>query len=675
MKFEDYLEENAAKRLSNRTVVGIDIGSRQAKAVLLKNGHLYCALIPTGFVMKETADQLLEILYREGDIRRKDIEYIVVTGYGRVSLKFEDIPYRPVTEISCHGKGAHYIGKDVRTIIDIGGQDSKVIKIDPEDGKVLDFAMNDKCAAGTGRFLERIANVLGYDVTEIGDASLKAEAPVSIDSTCVVFAESEVVSSRAKGESPENLAAGIHNSVAKRVSGLLSKVGIESNVLFTGGVSNNRGMRKAFEDLLRIKIVDSRLNTVYAGALGAATFAAEYAQQSIPTAGTETDLPDFRLDMTSYYRALETARDEYVNKSAGKKANVAYTCNYTPMEILAAANVSYLRLLHKGTPEEVIAGETLTQSMMCDWNKSIVGGFIKKRPEQQAIDKLYSFFSCRCMKNTIEAINEYYVPTAIYNVPRKRHSDTAKEFLVSEILAFKQDLEELTKETISEDRIREKTIEYNKAKAYIRDIAEYRKKGVPLISSSEFQDIIKGYYTIPVDKLLIELQKLKVQLKTAKPSTGNKLRLMLTGGSVADGDDKITRIIEQELGEIIVVEDNCTGIKPLNIDVETDADGNIIEQLSEAYLGQAPCARMYNTEEMIKNSMKLAEEYAVDGIILYYLKFCPCYGMVEKLYSDVCQEKNIPLIIISGDYSEGDEGQVKTRLEAFTEMIWERKGI
>lgn len=673
MKFEDVLQENRTDELDGKTTVGIDIGSRQAKAVLLHQGNLYTALIPTGFIMQECADELLELLLGEAGLQRNAIDYIVVTGYGRIALKFKDIPYRMVTEIACHGMGAHYLGKDVHTIIDIGGQDSKVIRINPENGNVDNFAMNDKCAAGTGRFLEKIANVLGYDVTEIGEVSLRADAPEKIDSTCVVFAESEVVSARAKGVKVENIAAGIHQSVAKRVSGLLNRVGIESNVLFTGGVSNNIGMKKAFEDLLGIEIAESRLNTVYAGALGAAVFAADYAKRNLPAVTWEEEPEqEFSLDLESFRRAQRRAKEAFIHKSAGKKAYVAYTCVYTPIEVLAAADVSYIRLLHRGSPDELIAGETLTQSMLCDFAKSIIGGFMKKTPEFNAIEKLYTFYTCGCMKSIVESVNELYVPAVVYNLPRKRTEASEIPFLASEIRAFKEDLEKLTGEKIEDEAIREKIAAYNLARQHIREIAEYRKGDFPLVRSSEFQELIKGFFTIPVEELLVELGGIKEQLQHARQPKKKKIRLLLTGGIIADGDDKITRILEG-LGVEIVAEDNCTGIKPVSFQVPEQEDGDVYEQLAEAYLGKAPCSRMYPKEDMLDYTGNLAKEYDIDGVVVYYLKFCPSYSVEEKLYRNLFKKAGIPLIIIAGDYSVGDEGQIKTRLEAFVELIEQKK--
>lgn len=672
MKFEEIFQEKWIHDIADQTAVGIDIGSRQAKAVLLHKGNVYTELIPTGFFMQETADELLERLLRAAEIERKDIEYIVVTGYGRIALKFDDIRYRMVTEIACHGKGAHYIGDNVHTIIDIGGQDSKVIKINPEDGSVVNFVMNDKCAAGTGTFLEKISGILGLDVTEIGDVSLKADNPSKIDSTCVVFAESEVVSNRAKGATVENLAAGIHQSVANRVNGLLSRVGIESNVLFTGGVSKNIGMKKAIEDILGVKIAESKLDTVFAGALGAAIFATEFAEKNLPTVVIEEEVKEeFSLNLASFRKAEAKAKDQFIHKTAGTKAYVGYTCVYTPIEVLAAANVSYVRLLHKGTPDEVIAGEALAQSMLCDYIKSIIGGFMKKDPLTCSIEKLYSFYTCTCMYAAIESIGQLYVPTAVYNLPRKRREESSRLVLASEIKAFKEDLEKLTGEPIAEETLREKINAYNKARKYMREIAEFRKGDAPLLTSSEYQELVRGFFTIPVDDLLSELEKLKAQLAHATKPTKRKIRLLLTGGIVAEGDNKITKILE-ELGVSIVVEDNCTGIKPLSFDVDNHENGDVYEQLADAYLGKAPCSRMVPKEDMLDYSIRLAQEYKVDGVVLYYLKFCPSYSFEEKLYQDLFQKHNIPLIILSGDYSVGDEGQLKTRLEAFIELLQQR---
>ncbi|MDR3354364.1 MAG: acyl-CoA dehydratase activase, partial [Synergistaceae bacterium] len=244
-------------------VIGIDIGSRSSKAALLHDGKLYTALLGTGYNMQETANELLGVLFENAGIALDDIDYIVGTGYGRVALKFGNVPLQIVSEISCHGMGVHFLDASTRTIIDIGGQDSKAIKIDAQTGKVINFVMNDKCAAGTGRFLEKVANILGYTTQELGEVSLRAKKEIPINSTCVVFAESEIISLCAAGERPEDIAASVHNSTASRVYTLIKRVDMEPGLRFSGGVSNNDGMIRAFEDLTGESIPKTKLDAIF----------------------------------------------------------------------------------------------------------------------------------------------------------------------------------------------------------------------------------------------------------------------------------------------------------------------------------------------------------------------------------------------------------------------------
>jgi len=273
MRVAEAIDSRQLPLISERRVIGIDIGSRTGKAVLLAGGNLYTAITPTGVHTQETADKLFKKLLKQTGLAQSDVEYIVGTGYGRVALEFGDIPHKIVTEISCHAMGAHILNADVRSIVDIGGQDSKAIRVDPRNGKVVEFIMNDKCAAGTGRFLEKAAHLLELTTEQLGGEALKATKPSDISSQCVVFAESEVISLKAKGESRADIAAGIHIATARRVKNLFNRIGLEGELVFTGGVSNNLGMRKAVEDVLGHAISTVKLDSIYAGALGAAVLA------------------------------------------------------------------------------------------------------------------------------------------------------------------------------------------------------------------------------------------------------------------------------------------------------------------------------------------------------------------------------------------------------------------
>jgi predicted CoA-substrate-specific enzyme activase len=268
---------------SKYPVVGLDIGSRGSKGILIHEDAVFSAFIPTGLYMQETADELLARLLAESGFARADIACVTGTGYGRISLKYDDVIYQVVTEISCHAMGAHAVLPETRTIIDIGGQDSKAIKIDPATGKVVEFVMNDKCAAGTGRFLEKAAALLGIELNELGPVALESKDPAPVSSQCVVFAESEMISLRARGErnhdleARANIAAGVHLSAARRVHNLLGRIGIEPGLAFTGGVSNNPGMWHVLETLLKAKFQIPKIDLIYAGALGAAVYSGKKA--------------------------------------------------------------------------------------------------------------------------------------------------------------------------------------------------------------------------------------------------------------------------------------------------------------------------------------------------------------------------------------------------------------
>ena len=249
---------------------GIDIGSITAKAALIRDGRLAGTRLQfTGYNAQKAGKAVLDALLADIGIGPHEIDAIVSTGYGRNSLDFAD---RAITEITCHGTGAHFMDPEVRFVIDVGGQDSKVIKIN-EAGKVLDFAMNDKCAAGTGRFLEVMARALEADLDAFGQLSAAADAPAAISSICTVFAESEVISLISSGASRENIIAGIHESVASRISAMARRVGIVEPVMMTGGVAQNPGVLRALETRLGVSIRISK-HAQLNGAIGAAVLAA-----------------------------------------------------------------------------------------------------------------------------------------------------------------------------------------------------------------------------------------------------------------------------------------------------------------------------------------------------------------------------------------------------------------
>ena len=251
------------------TVAGIDIGAGTAKTVILTDRRIVSySVLPTGGDSVEAARKTLEGSLKKADILFTDLQQIIATGYSRNIVPFAN---KTMTEITCHARGANFLIPQARTVIDIGCQDSKAIKIN-ERGMVTNFMMNDKCAAGTGRFIEVIAQALGLRIEDVGPAALTSKDCCEISSTCTVFAETEIISQRAQGRSREDLIAGALKSIARRVSIMVSNLGQVEQVVFTGGVAKNVGVKKALEEALGVDIMIPGEPQI-AGALGAAIFA------------------------------------------------------------------------------------------------------------------------------------------------------------------------------------------------------------------------------------------------------------------------------------------------------------------------------------------------------------------------------------------------------------------
>lgn len=231
----------------------------------------------TGYEMDKAWRDIFSKMLDKTGKKQSDIGCIVSTGYGR---NIVSAAHKRVTEITCHAAGAKYYYPKVRSVIDIGGQDSKFIRID-DNGSILDFVMNDKCAAGTGRFLEVMARALHVEIGEFATLSARSKKPATISSTCTVFAESEVISLIAKGETRENIVAGIHGSIASRVVSMMNRTGISRPIVMTGGVARNLGMRAAIEKQIGMKL-DVPEQAQVCGAIGAAILGAREITQIKP---------------------------------------------------------------------------------------------------------------------------------------------------------------------------------------------------------------------------------------------------------------------------------------------------------------------------------------------------------------------------------------------------------
>ena len=254
---------------------GVDIGSTMTKVVIMNQATLASVIGPTGPEHRKLANRVMEEALAKARLPFEDITYVVATGYGRINVPFAD---KQITEISCHARGVAHLLPEVRTVIDIGGQDSKGIKI--KEGRAVDFVMNDKCAAGTGRFLEVTAEGLGVSLNDMGRLSLEAKKKVEISSTCTVFAAQEVVARLSEGVALPDIIAGLHEAIATRIYGMVRRLKIEREVALTGGGAKNIGLVKAIEDKVGFPVLVPP-EPLLTGALGAALLGRDFVARGV----------------------------------------------------------------------------------------------------------------------------------------------------------------------------------------------------------------------------------------------------------------------------------------------------------------------------------------------------------------------------------------------------------
>ncbi|MDH4299703.1 MAG: acyl-CoA dehydratase activase [Dehalococcoidia bacterium] len=275
---------------------GVDIGSTMTKVVLLDQAGNLVSFIkgPTGAEHRQLANDVMRQALEQASLQIDDISYIVATGYGRLNVPFAD---RQITELSCHARGVSNLFPNARTAIDIGGQDAKCMRIN--SGRLVNFVMNDKCAAGTGRFLEVTAATLGVKLEDMGDISLKSTKKIQISNLCTIFAQQEVVALLSRGEKLENILAGLHDALASRVAALARRLGIEPDLVLTGGVAKNIGMVEAMRQNLGCEIFVPE-EPLLTGALGAAILAKE---THMKAAGAGKALPatSRRLEKVTFF--------------------------------------------------------------------------------------------------------------------------------------------------------------------------------------------------------------------------------------------------------------------------------------------------------------------------------------------------------------------------------------
>lgn len=251
-------------------VAGIDMGAKSTKAVVLDEERRTCgkAAVRTRPDFAAVAGEALDLALEEAGLSQKEIDYVATTGFGRYNVPFRDIQ---ITDITCVGRGAVFLFPKTRSVLDIGAQSTRALRIDAA-GKVREFRTNDKCAAGAGGFIERACKYLEVGIDQVGNLSIQADKPQTISSVCAVLAESEIINHVSQGESVENILRGVHNSLSSRAQALLKRAGMEDEVTFVGGVARQKGMVKALEETLKRKVNVSD-EPEFVGALGAALLA------------------------------------------------------------------------------------------------------------------------------------------------------------------------------------------------------------------------------------------------------------------------------------------------------------------------------------------------------------------------------------------------------------------
>lgn len=277
---------------------GIDLGSTMTKAVIVDSDGKTCSTLigPTGPEHRHLANQVMAEALRRADLKFNEISYVVATGYGRINVPFAD---RQVTELTCHAKGIASLFPAVRTAIDIGGQDAKGLKI--KNDKLVDFVMNDRCAAGTGRFLDVLVGTLGLRIDELGEISLRATQKLPVSSVCTVFAQMEIMAWLSQGTPLPDIVAGLHDAIANRVVKMVKKLKIEPDIVFTGGVAKNIGVVNALQEHLGLKVFVPA-EPLLTGALGAALIGRELSLKAMAE-GKPAHEKELRLAEPTFFHA------------------------------------------------------------------------------------------------------------------------------------------------------------------------------------------------------------------------------------------------------------------------------------------------------------------------------------------------------------------------------------
>jgi len=641
---------------------GVDIGSRSSKAVILEDDKVIATSLSLESYLSvaDRGSQVLSKALESVPYSQEDIDCIVATGYGRISAPYANTT---VTEITCHAKGVHALVPSVRTIIDIGGQDSKVIKLN-EKGDVIDFAMNDRCAAGTGKFLEVTAKAMKLELSEFSSLFFETKKPKPISSMCTVFAESEVVSLLADSVPPKEIVAGLIQAVARRVGNMAKRLGVVDSLVFTGGVAKNSGVMKAIEDTVGHKFTHFDFDPQLVGAFGAAVIAREQEFNGRVKKKVRT-----LRSIDKLHYALECRQEEIVSlKKSGKKI-IGYFCSYVPEEIIYALGFIPIRLIRGGNVDAANVGNEYLSSNACPYASSCVG--FKENGQDfyfSHADIIADAPSCYQMKRVLEIWEQYFNTRVVHvGLPRTFYEPKGLRYFIVNLKHFVEELEEISGKKLDKKKLETAVELYNDIQTTQQEIYQLLKlnkirwgEGIQFIHAGFILDR-KAYLDLMRDFV-------KEVKETKKPLPEMPIRILITGSMLAPGDHKVVDIFN-ELGFEFAMDELCAGSRCSF----RKAKEATLESIAESYLENVPCGAFpypyANSDPRQIHIEKLIQEYRIQGILHYTLRFCDAYSYKTGNMKKICESMNIPMLHLHSDYSESDKGQLKTRIEAFKEAI------
>ncbi len=636
--------------------LGIDIGSLSTDVVLMNDKREIVAseVIATGASSKKAAEKAFQKVLEVTGLSERDIDYVVATGYGRIRVPFAR---EVVTEITCHAKGAHYFFPRVRTVIDIGGQDSKVIKVDP-NGNVIDFVMNDKCAAGTGRFLEVMARTLEIELEEMGPLSLQGADKLSISSLCTVFAESEVVSLIGADHKREDICRALHIAIAKRIAAQARRVGVEEQVVMSGGVAKNVGMVRELEKLLSTRLRMAP-DPQIVGAVGAALIGLEGAgkvsPQVIQVKLPVEEKPGEEITVGTGLKPAPTLEESSLPK-------MGYLCTYTPIEVIRAAGFHPVRE-KKAKKAEGLAEEHLCTNI-CPYIKAAMEE--KLSGSLEGLEGIVFMNSCDGMRRLYDAwrrLDGDKKFNYILDLPKTNDAAAVNYFSLL-IRNFKERLEKCYNRKITQEELHKSIVLYNKVREKVKLFLQKQWSGYLSHSGYEIFSLMKrGINAVP-EKFHDYISHLLKEDKTASNEAKSLPRLLIWGGILEN--EEIIKTIE-EAGARVVADDLCSGSRFYDAVVEVQDDPFMA--LAARYLKKSPCSRMVNVFDRIHRILSIIEKHSIHGAIYHTLKFCDHSLYDYPIFKKEFEKKNIPLLHLTCDYTPSAHGQIRTRVEAFLEQL------